>query len=224
MSAKPPLRLAVLISGRGSNMTAIVRACLAGAIAARPVIVIADRPQAAGLASAASLGVATATVAAGADTGAGAPFEQQLGQTLAAAQPDFVALAGFMRVLSAAFVARYAGRMLNIHPSLLPAYRGLDTHRRVLAAGERVHGASVHFVTAELDGGPVVLQSTLAVQPGDTAATLAARVQATEHIIYPRALGWFAQGRLAWHDNAAWLDGQRLEAPVVEDFGAAVRG
>jgi phosphoribosylglycinamide formyltransferase-1 len=224
MSAKPPLRLAVLISGRGSNMTAIVRACLAGAIAARPVIVIADRPQAAGLASAASLGVATATVAAGAGAGAGAPFEQQLGETLAAAQPDFVALAGFMRVLSAAFVARYAGRMLNIHPSLLPAYRGLHTHRRVLAAGERVHGASVHFVTAELDGGPVVLQSTLAVQPGDTAATLAARVQATEHIIYPRALGWFAQGRLAWHDNAAWLDGQRLEAPVVEDFGAAVRG
>jgi phosphoribosylglycinamide formyltransferase-1 len=222
MSAKPPLRLAVLISGRGSNMTAIVRACLAGAIAARPVIVIADRPQAAGLASAASMGVATATVAAG--TGPGAPFEQQLGETLAAAQPDFVALAGFMRVLSAAFVARYAGRMLNIHPSLLPAYRGLHTHRRVLAAGERVHGASVHFVTAELDGGPVVLQSTLAVQPGDTAATLAARVQATEHIIYPRALGWFAQGRLAWHDNAAWLDGQRLEAPVVEDFGAAVRG
>jgi phosphoribosylglycinamide formyltransferase-1 len=224
MSAKPPLRLAVLISGRGSNMTAIVRACLAGAIAARPVIVIADRPQAAGLASAASLGVATATVAAGTGAGAGAPFEQQLGETLAAAQPDFVALAGFMRVLSAAFVARYAGRMLNIHPSLLPAYRGLHTHRRVLAAGERVHGASVHFVTAELDGGPVVLQSTLAVQPGDTAATLAARVQATEHIIYPRALGWFAQGRLAWHDNAAWLDGQRLEAPVVEDFGAAVRG
>jgi phosphoribosylglycinamide formyltransferase-1 len=220
MSATPPLRLAVLISGRGSNMTAIVRACLAGAIAARPVVVIADRPQAAGVASAASLGVDTATVAAG----AGAPFEQQLGEILAVAQPDFVALAGFMRVLSAAFVARYAGRMLNIHPSLLPAYRGLHTHRRVLAAGERVHGASVHFVTAELDGGPVVLQSKLAVQPGDTAATLAARVLATEHIIYPRALGWFAQGRLAWHDNAAWLDGQRLEAPVVEDFGAAVRG
>jgi phosphoribosylglycinamide formyltransferase 1 len=220
MSATPPLRLAVLISGRGSNMTAIVRGCLAGDIVARPVIVIADRPQAAGLARAASLGVPTATVAAG----SGAPFEQQLDETLAAAQPDFVALAGFMRVLSAAFVARYAGRMLNIHPSLLPAYRGLHTHRRVLAAGERVHGASVHFVTAELDGGPVVLQSKLAVQPGDTEATLAARVQATEHIIYPRALGWFAQGRLAWHDNAAWLDGRRLEAPVVEDFGAAVHG
>ena len=221
MSATPPpLRLAVLISGRGSNMTAIVRACLAGAIAARPVVVIADRPQAAGLASAASLGVDTAAVAAG----AGAAFEQQLGEIFAAAQPDFVALAGFMRVLSAAFVARYAGRMLNIHPSLLPAYRGLHTHRRVLAAGERVHGASVHFVTAELDSGPVVLQSKLAVQPGDTAATLAARVLATEHIIYPRALGWFAQGRLAWHDNAAWLDGQRLETPVVEDFGAAVHG
>ena len=217
MSAKPPLRLAILISGRGSNMTAIVRACLAGTIAARPVIVIADRPQAAGLASAASLGVATATVAAG----VGAPIEQQLGETLAAAQPDFVALAGFMRVLSAAFVARCAGRMLNIHPSLLPAYRGpahapaRPGRRRARARRERA------LRDRRLDGGPVVLQSTLAVQPGDTAATLAARVQATEHIIYPRALGWFAQGRLAWHDDAAWLDGQRLEAPVVEDFGAA---
>src|SRR5579863_10149275 len=189
MSAKPPPRLAVLISGRGSNMSAIVRACLAGAIAARPVIVIADRPQAAGLASAASLGVPAVTVAAAAG---GAAFERQLGATLDAAQPQLIALAGFMRVLSAAFVGRYLGRMLNIHPSLLPAYRGLHTHRRVLAAAECEHGASVHFVTAELDGGPVVLQSKVAVCSGDTEAALAARVQATEHIIYPQALGWFA--------------------------------
>jgi phosphoribosylglycinamide formyltransferase-1 len=107
---------------------------------------------------------------------------------------------------------------------LLPAYRGLHTHRRVLAAGDQEHGASVHFVTAALDGGPVVLQSKVAVRTGDSEAALAARVQATEHIIYPRALGWFALGRLAWHDNAAWLDGRRLDTPVVEDFRAAVPG
>jgi phosphoribosylglycinamide formyltransferase-1 len=132
-----------------------------------------------------------------------------------------VALAGFMRVLSAEFVARYLGRMFNVHPSLLPKYRGLDTHRRVLAAGEAVHGASVHFVTPELDAGPVVLQSQVAVAPADTLATLAARVLATEHVIYPRVLGWFADGRLAWREGAAWLDGRRLTAPLVEDFRAA---
>jgi phosphoribosylglycinamide formyltransferase-1 len=126
-----------------------------------------------------------------------------------------------MRVLSAEFVARYLGRMFNIHPSLLPEYRGLDTHRRVLAAGDAVHGASVHFVTPELDAGPVVLQSQVAVEPADTEAILAARVLATEHVIYPRALGWFADGRLAWRDGAAWLDGRRLMTPVVEDFRAA---
>jgi len=108
--------------------------------------------------------------------------------------------------------------MLNIHPSLLPAYRGLHTHRRVLAAGEHAHGASVHFVTAELDSGPVVLQSKVAVEPGDTEATLAARVLATEHIIYPQALGWCIERRLRWHEGAAWLDGRRLDSPVVEDF------
>jgi phosphoribosylglycinamide formyltransferase-1 len=126
-----------------------------------------------------------------------------------------------MRIFSAAFVERYLGRMLNIHPSLLPAYRGLHTHRRVLAAGDRVHGASVHFVTAELDGGPVVLQSKVAVAPGDTEAMLASRVLATEYIIYPRVLGWFTQRRLTWHDDAPWLDGRRLDAPIVEDFRAA---
>jgi phosphoribosylglycinamide formyltransferase 1 len=110
--------------------------------------------------------------------------------------------------------------MLNIHPSLLPAYRGLHTHRRVLAAGEREHGASVHFVTAELDGGPVVLQSKVTVLSGDSEAALAARVLATEHVIYPQALGWFAAGRLTWQDDAPWLDGERLSKPVVEDFRA----
>jgi phosphoribosylglycinamide formyltransferase-1 len=218
MSERAPLRLAILISGRGSNMTAIVRACLTGAIAARPVLVISDRPEAAGLVSARELGVDTA---AWSRTSSSLTFEEMLAETLAVQQPDVIALAGFMRVLSAPLVERYLGRMLNIHPSLLPAYRGLHTHRRVLAAGDSEHGASVHFVTAQLDAGPVVLQSRVAVKPGDTEATLAARVQATEHVIYPQVLAWLGERRLTWRDGAPALDGQRLDTPVVEDFRAA---
>jgi phosphoribosylglycinamide formyltransferase-1 len=219
MSAATPLRLAVLISGRGSNMEALASACAGGALAARIVIVIADRGGAAGIDAARARGLATATLAYPGERRA---FERELGAALEQHRPDAVALAGFMRVLSGEFVARYLGRMFNIHPSLLPKYRGLDTHRRVLAAGDPVHGASVHFVTPELDAGPVVLQSQVAVEPADTEATLAARVLATEHIIYPRVLGWFAAGRLAWRDGAAWLDGRRLEAPLVEDFRGAL--
>ena len=200
-------------------MSAIARAGLAGEIGARVTLVIADRESAAGLASARDFGAETATVPGGSDAAA---FEAELAATLDAHAPDAIALAGFMRILSAQFVARYLGRMFNIHPSLLPAHRGLHTHRRVLAAGEREHGASVHFVTAELDGGPVVLQSRLAVRAGESEDALAARVLATEHVIYPQALGWFAQGRLTWHDEAPWLDGRRLDAPVVEDFRATV--
>lgn len=221
MSARTPLRLAILISGRGTNMIAIARACQAGAIGARVSLVVSDRASAAGLASARELGLETATVlrASGSDA---AMFEQQLAATLDAQRPDVIALAGFMRILSAPFVGRYLGRMLNIHPSLLPAYRGLHTHRRVLEAGDAWHGASVHFVTPELDGGPVVLQSRVPVRPGDTESTLSARVQASEYIIYPRVLGWFAQGRLTWQDDAAWLDGKPLVKPLVEDFGAPI--
>ena len=222
MSAGPPFRLAILISGRGSNMIAIARACRAGSIPARVAVVIADRADAPGLASAAELGIETATVLQP-QAGGGTGFERALAAALQKHQPDVVALAGFMRILSGQFVAQYLGRMFNIHPSLLPAYRGLHTHRRVLEAGDSEHGASVHFVTAELDGGPVVLQSRVAVEPGDTEATLAARVQATEHIIYPRVLAWSAQRRLAWREGAAWLDGRRLQAPLVEDFRAATR-
>jgi phosphoribosylglycinamide formyltransferase-1 len=126
-----------------------------------------------------------------------------------------------MRILSAEFVQSYLGRMLNIHPSLLPKYRGLHTHRRVLEAGDRVHGASVHFVTAELDGGPIVLQSKVAVKPGDSEAALSARVQATEYIIYPRVLGWLAEERLAWRNGAPWFDGKPLESPLLEEFDDA---
>jgi phosphoribosylglycinamide formyltransferase 1 len=216
----PPLRLAILISGRGSNMAAIAGACRAGELAAEVAVVVADRDGAAGLSLARELGVPTAAVVRSAYPSA-AVFEQALQATCEAHGAQAVALAGFMRILSEQFVGCYLGRMFNVHPSLLPAYRGLNTHRRVLAAGERGHGASVHFVTAELDGGPVVLQSKVAVRSGDTEATLAARVLATEHVIYPRALGWFAARRLVWRDGAAWLDGRRLESPVVEDFRAA---
>ncbi len=221
MSAGAPLKLVLLISGRGSNMVAILRSALAGEIAARPVIVISDRVTAAGLVSARELGVPTAAWSGEAADG---PFESMLRHTLAAVRPDVIALAGFMRILSSALVEHYLGRMLNIHPSLLPAYRGLHTHRRVLAAGDTEHGASVHFVTPELDAGPVILQSKVAVLPGDTEAALAARVLATEHIIYPRVIGWLGSGRLAWRAGSPWLDGERLDAPMVEDFRASVDG
>jgi len=216
MSAHAPLKLALLISGRGSNMTALLHAALAGKIAAHPSIVISDRADAAGLSSARELGVATTAWKGEQQQG---PFEQMLLATLQAVQPDVIALAGFMRILSPGIVERYLGCMLNIHPSLLPAYRGLHTHRRALAAGDTEHGASVHFVTPELDAGPIVLQSKVAVLPGDTEAALAARVLATEHIIYPRVIGWLGERRLTWRAGAPWLDGRRLDAPIVEDFG-----
>ena len=200
-------------------MTAIARACAGGALRARIALVIADSAGIGALDAARALGIDTRTVAweGGA---ARAQFERALGQTLESAQPDLIVLAGFMRVLSAPFVEARAERMLNIHPSLLPKFRGLHTHRRVLEAGERVHGASVHYVTPELDGGPVILQSRVAVRAGDTEEILSARVQSTEHIIYPRVIGWIADGRLAWREGRPWLDDTPLEAPIVEDFNA----
>lgn len=217
MTGADPLRLAILISGRGSNMTAIARSCAEGRINARVSLVISERQGAAGLDAARALKIETRTVAW---PGAAerAQFEQGLDAALAAVRPDLIVLAGFMRILSQQFVESRTGHILNIHPSLLPSYRGLHTHRRVLQAGDAVHGASVHFVTAELDGGPVILQSRVPVRRGDTEDTLSARVQATEHIIYPRVIGWLAEGRLAWREGCAWLDGQPLTAPVVEDF------
>ena len=168
MMAATPLKLAILISGRGSNMEALARACQAGTLAARVAVVIADREAAAGLAAARELGLATATVL---PSGGTAGFERALEAEIARYRAGALALAGFMRVLSQGFVGRYLGRMFNIHPSLLPKYRGLHTHRRVLEAGDALHGASVHFVTAELDAGPVVLQSCLEVRAGDTEAS-----------------------------------------------------
>jgi phosphoribosylglycinamide formyltransferase-1 len=219
--AQPPLRLAILISGRGSNMATIARAGIQRIINAETVIVLSDRADAAGIAVARDLGI-EARVIPWRGTARREEFERELAEAIDESRPDLVVLAGFMRVLSKQLVDRYAGRMLNIHPSLLPKYRGLHTHRRVIDARESEHGASVHFVTAELDGGPVALQSKVHVAPDDTEAALSARVQATEHIIYPRVIGWIADGRLFTRADRAWLDGKPLETPVVEDFRAHI--
>jgi phosphoribosylglycinamide formyltransferase-1 len=144
-------------------------------------------------------------------------FDQALARRIDRYRPELVLLAGFMRILTPAFVQHYAGRMLNIHPSLLPRFQGLHTHRRALEAGETEHGASIHFVTEELDGGPVILQARVPVKPDDTPDTLAARVLEQEHRIYPLAVQWFAQGRLALEDNRALFDGKPLAAPLQLD-------
>ncbi len=188
-------RIAILISGRGSNMEAIVRACAAEAWPARVVAVVSNRPGAAGLAFAATHGIATAVVDHQAHATREA-FDAALADVLDGFAPDLVVLAGFMRILGAAFVRRFEGRLLNIHPSLLPAFPGLHTHRRALQAGCKLAGATVHFVTPELDHGPIVMQSVVPVRPGDDEHTLAARVLATEHLIYPQSVRWFCEGRL----------------------------
>ncbi|WP_028225958.1 phosphoribosylglycinamide formyltransferase [Paraburkholderia ferrariae] len=187
--------LVILISGRGSNMEAIVRACAHDAWPAKIAAVIANRPDAAGLAFAASHGIATAVVDHR-QYPERAAFDAALAQTIDGYAPDLVVLAGFMRVLTEGFVDHYSGRMLNIHPSLLPSFPGLKTHQQALDAGCRVHGATVHFVTSRLDHGPIVAQSAVPVRAGDDAAALAARVLATEHVIYPRAVRWFVEGRV----------------------------
>lgn len=201
-------------------MATIARECLQKRIAATVDVVISDRPDVAGITTARELGLQTQVVSwkAAADR---AGFELALSQSISAHSPDLVVLAGFMRVLSTPFVERYAGRMINIHPSLLPKYTGLHTHRRALEAGDTVHGASVHFVTPELDGGPLILQSRVPVKAGDTESTLAARVQATEHVIYPRVIEWIADGRLEWNGGYPLLDGKPLNEPVVEQFDAS---
>ena len=188
-------RIVILISGRGSNMEALVRACAAQAWPARIEAVLSNRPDAPGLAFASRAGIATAVVDHRAH-GSREAFDAALEQAVQAFRPDLVVLAGFMRVLGPAFVARFEGRLLNVHPSLLPAFPGLHTHRRALEAGCHVTGATVHLVTAELDCGPIVIQSAVPVRPGDDEQALAQRVLATEHVIYPRAVRWFVEGAL----------------------------
>jgi phosphoribosylglycinamide formyltransferase-1 len=188
--------VAILISGRGSNMVALVEAMSRAGAAARPVLVVSNDPEAAGLARAAALGVATEALdhRAFADRAA---FDRALGERLAAAGAEIVACAGFMRILGPAMTGPWAGRILNIHPSLLPLFPGLDTHARALAAGVAVHGATVHEVTEALDAGPILGQAAVAVRGGDTADALGARVRAAEHALYPAVLDAFARDRAA---------------------------
>lgn len=211
------LPFAVLISGRGSNLLALERATRDGRIDGRIVSVVSDRADAAGIPAAKALGLTTAWLepAPGMDRAA---YGEALSTVLEKSGAELVVLAGFMRILDGGFVRRWQGRLLNIHPSLLPAFRGLHTHRRVLEAGERAHGCTVHYVVEELDAGPAIIQGRLKLRPDEDEAVLSARVQRLEHIIYPRAVGWYATGRLAWRDGAPWLDGKPLQAPnVVEE-------
>jgi phosphoribosylglycinamide formyltransferase 1 len=214
------LPIAILISGRGTNMRAIAERAAAGSLPVEVRVVVSDQPSAEGLRTAAALNIATRVLEprAFADRAA---YDHALVQLLAPYQPRLIVLAGFMRILTPHFIGAFAGRILNIHPSLLPKYRGLHTHRRALEAREAVHGVSVHFVTEELDGGPVIVQTEVPVLPGDTETTLSARVQRSEHRIYPQAIDWFARGRLLLKDGRAWLDGAPLAAPVREPAAPA---
>jgi phosphoribosylglycinamide formyltransferase-1 len=195
-------KIVILISGRGSNMEAVVRACAREGWPGKVAAVVSNRPEAAGLAFAAVNGIPVKVVDHRQFDSREA-FDSALGAAIDRFEPDLVVLAGFMRILTDAFVDRYAGRMMNIHPSLLPSFTGLKTHQQALDAGARLHGATVHFVTPALDYGPIVAQAAVPVLAGDDARALATRVLAVEHIIYPRAVRWFVEGRLA-------LDGQRV--------------
>ncbi len=189
-------RIVILISARGSNMEAIVQACAAEGWPAQVVAVIANRPDASGLAWAAGRGLATAVVDHKAHASREA-FDAELQRVIDGFAPDLVVLAGFMRILTDGFVRHFEGRLLNIHPSLLPAFAGLHTHRRALDAGCKLAGATVHFVTPALDHGPIVMQAVVPVRADDTEATLASRVLAAEHRIYPQSVRWFVSGQLA---------------------------
>lgn len=205
-------RVGVLISGRGSNMASLIEAAAAPGFPARIVTVISNRAGAGGLERAAGAGIATRVIdhKAHADRES---FDAALDAALEAAQVDLVCLAGFMRLLTPGFTEKWRGRMLNIHPALLPSFRGLHTHERALEAGVKIHGCTVHFVTPEMDVGPIIMQAAVPVLEGDTAETLAARVLAQEHVIYPAALRLVSEGR-------ARIEGERV---VVDEFEIAGR-
>jgi len=209
-TASPRTRVLVLISGSGSNLQALIDAQQSGKLPVELVAVISNRPDAKGLQRAERAGIPTQVVDHTRFDGRDS-FDRALQQAIDAYAPDLIVLAGFMRILTEHFTRQYQGRMLNIHPSLLPKYQGLNTHERALQAGDREHGVSVHFVTAELDGGPVALQARVPVLPGDDASRLAQRVLQQEHRIYPLAVKWFAQGRLRMVDGRVFMDSEPLE-------------
>lgn len=207
------LPIVILISGRGSNMQAILEQAARNELAVDIRAVISNRPDAEGLKAAAAAGVTTAIVDHR-DYADREAYDQALQAAIDVYQPGLLVLAGFMRILTPTFVQHYQGRLINIHPSLLPAFRGLNTHQRALDAGVSEHGASVHFVTEELDGGPIVAQSRVSVLDDDTAASLGARVLSIEHYLYPTVIGWIANGRLRYRNGMAYLDDQPLLTPL----------
>jgi phosphoribosylglycinamide formyltransferase-1 len=203
--------IVVLISGSGSNLQALLDSCATGFIPGTITGVISNKANAFGLKRAEAAGVATAVLShKGFDSRE--DYDQALIAAIEQFKPDLIVLAGFMRILTAEFVQHFSGKLLNIHPSLLPKYQGLATHQRAIDAGDTEHGCSVHFVTEQLDGGPVILQAKVPIFPGDDASVVAERVHEQEHQIYPLVVRWFCQGRLQQKVNEAWLDGNLLPA------------
>jgi phosphoribosylglycinamide formyltransferase-1 len=210
--AMPRKRVAVLISGRGSNMAALIDAAKAPGYPAEIALVVSNRPEAGGLATAQAAGIATVVVDHAGYKGDRAAFERAIQAELERHRIDIVCLAGFMRLLTPWFIERWPQRLLNIHPALLPAFKGLDTHRRALEAGVKRHGATVHFVVPEMDSGPIIVQGEVSVEHGDTAETLAQRVLTVEHAIYPQALRLVAEGRVTVIDGRCLIDGEPVPA------------
>jgi phosphoribosylglycinamide formyltransferase-1 len=208
------LRVAVLISGSGTNLQAIIDAIAAEKMPVKLVAVLSDQPDAFGLQRAAAAGIPTIPLNYKAFASR-SDYDASLASELAKLRPDLVVLAGYMRILPTQIVNTFSGRMLNVHPSLLPAYPGLHTYARVLAAGEQRHGATVHYVIPELDSGPAIIQYRVAIEPGDTEASLRGRVQAGEYRIYPQAIHWIAEGRLRMENNQVLLDNRPLTSPVI---------
>jgi phosphoribosylglycinamide formyltransferase-1 len=211
--ADSTLRTVVLVSGGGTNLQAIIDSQKRGQLNIELALVLSDKPQAYGLVRAQQAGIDSACVLPAEHTDCES-FDRAVLRQLDRYRPDLVLLAGFMRILTPAFVARYPGRLLNIHPSLLPKFAGLHTHRRALEAGERWHGSTVHYVTEVLDGGPRIIQGRVPVSPDDDVDRLAQRVLAVEHRIYPEAVRLIGEGRVRFADGAAWLDGNRLDEPL----------
>ncbi|MBS0895096.1 phosphoribosylglycinamide formyltransferase [Tatumella sp. JGM130] len=209
-------RLVILISGTGTNLQAIIDACRSGQLAeaAEIVAVFSNKVTSSGLDRARQAGI-PAHALTPSDFADRQQFDRQLMKLVDEYSPDLVVLAGYMRILSAEFVQHYAGHMINIHPSLLPAYPGLHTHRQVLENGDKQHGVSVHFVTEQLDGGPVILQAVVPVNNGDTEQQLQDKIRVQEHVIYPQAIQWFLENRLRLKDGLAWLDGTPLPATGI---------
>jgi phosphoribosylglycinamide formyltransferase 1 len=212
-----PCRTAILISGSGTNLQAFIDAVATGDLDLELCVVFSNKPGAYGLVRAEQAGIPTACIEHGAFPDRES-FDRAVIVELDRFAPDLLILAGFMRILSPAFVAHYAGRILNIHPALLPKYPGLNTHQRALDAGDEWHGSTVHFVTEELDGGPRILQGRLRIDPEETADELQTRVQAIEHKIYPEAAGLVGSGRVLFKDGQSWVDGEVADQPLVRSY------